>query len=276
VDEIAQTALRGKRIVVTRARKQSEPLAEALRRVKADPVVLPLVEFAEPSDIQALDRAVHSLSSEFDWVLLTSQNAVAAVANSAERQKIALRATARGVAVGCVGPATAGAARAAGLAVRHVAATHDGVSLAKELAGKLSDARVLLPRSDLANPELTHLLAEAGARVTEIVAYRTAAPSSLASDVQQAFAAGSPDVVLFFSPSAVTNLRGAMSSDSFAELARSAVFTAIGPVTEQALRKAGVERILKSKEQSAVGVIDTLVEYFVAKDSSNSAGAQRA
>ncbi len=257
MDEAARrAALSGKRIVVTRARKQSEPLAEALRRVGAEPVVLPLVEFAEPSDMQALDQSIRSLSSEFDWILLTSQNAVGAIVASAERQKISLRATARGIAAGCVGPTTAGAARAAGLSVQHVAATHDGVSLAKELAGKLNSARVLLPRSDLANPELAHVLAEAGARVTEVVAYRTAAPSGLVSDVQQAFAAG-------------------MSSESFAELARSAVFTAIGPVTEQALRKAGVERIVKSKEQSAVGVIDSLAEYFAAKDSSNAAGAQR-
>jgi len=274
VDEGARAALRGKRIVVTRAREQSEALLESLRSVGAAAIFLPLVEFAEAEQREPLDQAVRAIG-EFDWVLFTSQNAVRVVAESAKRQGIDLKAAAGGVAVGCVGNVTAEAAGAAGFSIAHVAARHDGVSLAKELTTELAAKRVLLPRSDLANPEMVRLLEEQGARVSEVVAYKTVAPPDLAADATRVFEAELPDVVLFFSPSAVANLCEVLNEAVFMELARKTVFAALGPITEQALRKAGVERIVKSEQQTAEGVVETLAKYFQGQQPSSAAGVQR-
>jgi uroporphyrinogen-III synthase len=274
VGEGGRAVLRGKRIVVTRAREQSEPLVQSLRSVGVTAIFLPLVEFAEPEHREPLDRAVAAIA-EFDWVLFTSQNVVRVVAESAKRQGIGLEAAAGGVAVGCVGNATAEAARTAGFAIAHVASRHDGLSLARELTTELRGKRVLLPRSDLANAEMVRVLQEQGARVSEVVAYRTVAPPNLADDAKRVFEGKLPDVVLFFSPSAVSHLSAAVGGEAFLDLGRKSVFVAIGPVTEQALRKTGVERIVTSAQQTGEGVIKMLAKYFHLPASSSTAGVRR-
>ena len=61
----------------------------------------------------------------------------------------------------------------------YTAQEHSGEGLARELQASLRNRRVLLPRSDRADDRLPNLLREAGAQVTEVVAYRTAVPESL-------------------------------------------------------------------------------------------------
>ena len=48
--EARTPALEGKRIIVTRAKRQSEPLMERLREKGALPVFAPMVEFAAPDN----------------------------------------------------------------------------------------------------------------------------------------------------------------------------------------------------------------------------------
>ena len=81
--ETRASSLAGKRIVITRAAGQSEALARALSARGAVPVVLPLVAFAEPEDFTPLDRAIAGIE-QFDWMILTSAQAVRALAQRAE------------------------------------------------------------------------------------------------------------------------------------------------------------------------------------------------
>ena len=71
----ANQPLTGKRIVVTRAPEQAGELIRELERMGAEVLILPTVSFAPPSDWQPVDSALRAIG-EFDWILLTSQNAV--------------------------------------------------------------------------------------------------------------------------------------------------------------------------------------------------------
>ncbi|MFN5598993.1 MAG: uroporphyrinogen-III synthase, partial [Gemmatimonas sp.] len=66
--------LRGVRIAVTRAGERGGPLADALRRVGATVHEIPLTRI-ETLDLAPLHAAVGRLA-QYDWVLLTSVNAV--------------------------------------------------------------------------------------------------------------------------------------------------------------------------------------------------------
>ena len=79
--EGAPNPLQEKRIVITRAADQSESLVAGLRASGATAVLMPLVAFAAPDDVQRLDETVASLS-RFDWIFLTSQNALRALQDS--------------------------------------------------------------------------------------------------------------------------------------------------------------------------------------------------
>jgi len=262
VGERRANALVGKRVVVTRAAEQSGPLVAALKAEGAIPVVLPMVAFAPPDDLNALDEAIRGMRG-YDWVFLTSQNALRALREQADSLKLDLQEAFSSVKIAAVGPATAEAAQSAGLRVAHVASKHQGTALAGELANEVRGKRVLLPRSDRANPELVAVLQQLGTKVTEVCAYKTVRPPS---DTDAAALTKEADAVLFFSPSAVHHLLDLLGRDSFVNLSQRSVFTAIGPVTEQALHRAGATRVLLSTDTSSGAIVESLTDYFVNAD----------
>ena len=267
-------ALSGKRVAITRAAEQSQPLLAALREQGAQPILLPMVAFGLPDDLQALDDSLRRLR-EYHWVFFTSQNAVRALQERSEQLKVSLRDAIGTAQIAAVGPATAEAARAAGLAIAHVAKEHNGVALAQELQAEVRGKRVLLPRSDRANHDLVETLQRLGAHVTEIIAYKTLRPASDDTHNLENILQDVPDAVLFFSPSAVHHLRELLGPQQFHNLAVKSAFAAIGPVTERALREAGVQRLVVASDASASAILDSLANFFVNSGHSLPAGVKR-
>ena len=74
--------LAGRRVLVTRAAHQAGKLSEGLRAKGAEPVEVPVLEIFPPEDFEPLDRALRQLD-EYDWLILTSANAVRALAERA-------------------------------------------------------------------------------------------------------------------------------------------------------------------------------------------------
>ena len=267
-------ALSGKRVAITRAAEQSQPLLAALREQGAQPILLPMVAFGLPDDLQALDDSLRRLR-EYHWVFFTSQNAVRALQERSEQLKVSLHDAIGTAQIAAVGPATAEAARAAGLAIAHVAKEHNGVALAQELQAEVRGKRVLLPRSDRANHDLVETLQRLGAHVTEIIAYKTLRPASDDTHNLENILQDVPDAVLFFSPSAVHHLRELLGPQQFHNLAVKSAFAAIGPVTERALREAGVQRLVVASDASASAILDSLANFFVNSGHSLPAGVKR-
>ena len=268
-------ALRGKRIVVTRAVEQSSELVRVLEEKGAVPILLPMIAFGVTDNIAELDRAIRDIGA-FDWVFVTSQNVLRALQERCRALRLDLRATMAQARVAAVGPATAEALKTAGIGVAHVATKHQGVSLALELAADVKGKRVLLPRSDRANHELVDQLIRLGAAVTEVVAYKTIAPDDAILATIRATLQDGADAVLFFSPSAVHHLQDTLGNEKVLEISRQVIFAAIGPVTEKALRAANITRVLLAEDTTVTSIVKALETHFSAPPSSSSAGVNSA
>jgi len=261
VAEASANPLAGKRVVITRSAAQSEELARELAARGAIPVVLPLVSFANPEDFAPLDAAI-AVVEQFDWMILTSAQAVRAVVRRSRDLKRSLNQFGGKLRIACVGPVTAKAARQAGLPVEFVAETHNGVALADELGSRLEGSRVFLPRSDRTNPDLPVALKRHGAQVTEVIAYRTLRPTEVDQRSLTKIAEGEADAVLFFSPSAVQHFAELCGNEQLRVLQDKLAITAVGPVTAKALREAGVQGIVAARDTTAASVIEALEEHF--------------
>jgi uroporphyrinogen III methyltransferase/synthase len=274
VGETVRSPLARKRIVITRAAVQSEEFARELSALGAIPVVLPLVAFEEPDDFAPLDAAITQLE-QFGWIVFTSGQAVRAVAARSERLGHPLSQAASKSRIAAVGPVSADAVRRAGLTVEYVAKNHNGVALANELGERLREQRVLLPRSDRANPELPAALKGHGAHVTEVIAYQNLIPSEVDKQDLGKIAAGEADAILFFSPSAVQHFGELLGIEKLCALQDRVAITAVGPVTANALREAKIERMVVAADTTAGAVLTALEEHFAQMAKHSTAGAKR-
>jgi uroporphyrinogen-III synthase len=273
VGETGSKPLAGKRVMVTRAAEQSQTLVNALLEAGAEAVMVPLVAFAAPDDTAELDRCLRD-GARFDWVFFTSQNAVRAVQERCTALGCSLKQSFSTAKIAAVAPTTAEAARGAGLHVDYVSRVHNGVALAGELSGEVRGKRVLLPRSDRANPDLIEELERFGAQATPVVAYKTVGAEFDAQRLQEVMANRPVDAVLFFSPSAVHHLRELAGVEKFRNFGRQAAFVAIGPVSERALKEEGVERILTAADTTVAASIAALREFFSKAGQAQPAGAK--
>lgn len=248
--------LAGRRIVVTRRTEQSAWLCDRLRQLGATAVELPLIEVARPVEMAPLDAALRGLA-RYDWVVFTSANAVRAVSDRITDLGLAEQTlTSRKIA--SVGPSTTHSLRKCfpDIAVAVEAAKHDAEALLKALATGARGLRFLLPASDRARGILPAGLRAEGAEVDVVVAYRTVAPADARERVLAGLRGG-VDLVTFASPSAVENFVTAA-----AEWVPRVAAAVIGPVTEEACRRAGIEVKVVAAPATAQGLADALVRHF--------------
>jgi len=273
VDEGAAGPLKGKRILLTRAAEQSRELVHAFEEQGALMSLLPLVEVLPPDDPAGLDQALR-VGQSHDWVFLTSQNAVRALEERAALLGIALREAFAGVRIAAVGPATAQVAETAGLEVAYVAQKHQGICLADELRTHIEGKRVLLPRSDRSNPDLVERLQELGALPKEVIAYKTGRPVAASRAEAEAVLQPGVNAVLFFSPSAVQHFEEILGRERFVQLSGEAAFAAIGPVTAEALRKAGAQRVVLAPDTTVPALVAALANHFSEHEEGWATGAR--
>jgi uroporphyrinogen III methyltransferase/synthase len=210
----------GKTVVVTRAEHQASALSTRLRTLGATVLELPTIR------IEPIDADLVASLEAADWVVFTSTNAVERVGS------VVRDARAFGHAqVAAVGPGTAAALSAMGIAADLTPTTSDGAGLATAFPS--GPGRVFLPQSEAARPTLAEGLRSKGWTVDAVSAYRPVA-TELAPDRLEA--AGMADAVAFTSSSAVTNFVAAIGAGAVPP-----VVVCIGASTAGAARAAGLE-----------------------------------
>jgi uroporphyrinogen III methyltransferase/synthase len=244
--------LTGLTVLVPRARDQASDFSALLRSRGAEPLEVPTIEIRPVATTGELDRAVEDLAAgQFDWVVLTSVNGVAALRARAE-------ASGRGPAalgaarVAAVGPATEAALRAWGVAPDLVPEVATTAALGH--AFQAGPGRVQLARADLANPELAVILRAKGWEATEVVAYHTVPVGRLDPAARRRLDRGEVDWVAFTASSTVEGfLRGYGGPPP-----PGVRVAAIGPVTADTARSAGIPVATTATEHTIGGLVQAI------------------
>jgi uroporphyrinogen-III synthase len=233
---VSSLALAGRRVLVTRALHQAGKLSEGLRALGAEPVEVPVLEIRPPESFAALDAALKQIDS-YDWLILTSANAVRAVAKRAAELRIALEQTAR-LKVAVVGEATAAAARKAGMHVQFVPEAYVAESLVAGLLEGMQlqtiGVRILLARAAVARDVIPDALRGAGIAVEVVDAYRNVLPE-VAPELLLKAVADRIDAATFTSSSSATHLAEAARLAGIAWPFAGVPAVSIGPITTETL-----------------------------------------
>jgi uroporphyrinogen III methyltransferase/synthase len=247
----------GKRVLVTRDKRQSGSMVRALRDAGAEAVVVPMIRLAPPEDWAEVDAALDAIAS-YDAVLITSANAIRFLAGRAEDRGVSL--TPPGLQVLCVGPQTAKATRDAGVPVNAIPESrYDADGLLDEVAKRLppKGRRFLFPRAEGARDVLPEGLAAAGATVDSVTLYRTLPPEIDAAALRALLLAPGLDALTFTSPSTARNFVALLDGPSRAA-ARRCIVAAIGPVTAEALRREGLAPDVTAERASVTELVTAL------------------
>jgi uroporphyrinogen-III synthase len=237
---VADQPLAGRRIVVTRP--EAQRLADELERLGAEVTLVPLIEIRPAEDRKALEDAIAGFST-YDWIVLTSVNAVSAVQDGL--------AGLDGPKVAAVGPVTADAIREHGVEPAFVASR-----ASEDIAGGLGDLtgkRVVMPQADIADPALANELRANGAEVDVVAAYRTVLVEPPMWGILPLRIA---DAVVLASGSACRSLAAAGGAGG------DAILVCIGPKTAKVAREVGLKVGLVADETTSDGIIRALVSHF--------------
>lgn len=259
--------LAGRRVVVTRAREKASELRTRLEALGADVLELPSIAFEAPSDPEALRRTVHHLG-QADWVVFTSPTGV-------ERAFAALRAegadarSLAGARLAAIGPGTAAALEAVGLAADLVPPEFVAEALAEAMPP--GPGKVVLLRAEEAREVLPERLAAKGWTVEVVAAYRTVLGSGDQA-ARDRLVAGEVDVVTFTSSSTVRNFVSLVG-----DVPRPPVIACIGPITAGTARELGWEPTVVSDDHSIDGLVAALTSTLrVGSESDRDRGAEEA
>jgi uroporphyrinogen-III synthase len=248
--------MRPYRVLITRPEGHNGGFAARLREIGVEPVEVPAVRIEPPASFEDLDRAVAGLDG-FDWILLTSQNAAAALFG---RLSV--------VAPGCpvprlrwaaIGSGTADALRARGIRDVWTPSRYLSEAVAEELPARAGE-RVLRVRAEIASEIPARDLRLRGVKVSEVTAYRTVeAPPASREPLARALREG-VDAAIFTSASTVRGLIRLAEEVGQAEALSTLLIVAIGPVTARALLDAGLRADVVAPVHTIEGIVNVFRE----------------
>lgn len=253
LDWFAGLPLRGRSVVVTRATAQAEGLCRRLRRLGAQVIRLPLIEFTDPSSWRPADRAIQWLRS-YDWLVFTSVNGVDRFVKRLDASPRDLRDLPARICA--IGPATAARIERLHVRVDLVPPEFVAESLADSFRGvRLNQRRVLIPRAESARTVLPDSLTAMGAVVEVVPVYRTVLPESSRRKAAALWRdATAPDWVTVASSSTARHLASVVPADRL----RRTRIASIGPVTSSTVKEAGLEVAAQAVPYTVPGLVRAL------------------
>lgn len=245
-------------VLVTRSADQAPALALALVDRGLAPVLVPAIEI-EPLP-SALAGAIRSWSS-YEWVVVTSSNAAAVLAQALQARRDGATAASPGPRIAAVGRATTRTLLASGLPVAFRPAKATARTLAQTLPLE-PGARILAPRSDVADDGLIEILQGRGATVEAVIAYRThLAPAASRASLAAALDTR-PRAAVFTSGSTVRGLLELAETIARRNDLLAIPAVCIGQPTAEEARRQGFEVVATSERQAVGAIADATAGYF--------------
>src|SRR5213083_678728 len=197
--------LSGKRIVVTRTRKQAGALTSQLRALGAHVIELPTIRIEPPTDLREFAELVQDAHA-YDWIIFTSANGVEAFFEIFFKLFDDVREIG-GTRIAAIGPVTAQRVKDFHLHVDLQPEEFVAEDVVREFKkqGSIENERILVVRAEKARDVLPKELSAIGAIVDEGFAYRTVPETRDTSGARRVLAQEGADLITFTSSSTVEN-----------------------------------------------------------------------
>ena len=195
-------SLSGKTILVTRSAGQSGHFTHLLQQQGATVIEMPTLEITPPSSWESLDQAIAQLN-DFDWLILTSANAVDYFFERLATHLQDVGALA-GMKIAVVGEKTAFFLRKRGMEPDFIPPDFIADAMVVNFPEPIAGKKLLFPRVESGGREV--LIKEFTAQeaiITEVAAYQSSCPAKIDPHALAALQAQKVDMVTFASSKTV-------------------------------------------------------------------------
>ncbi|GAB6106792.1 hydroxymethylbilane synthase [Fusibacter bizertensis] len=242
----------GKRIMVTRATKQSSTITDKLYALGADVASLPMIEIV-PTQLSFEKKQLISDLTPYSHIWFTSENAVRIFFDLLEEQRKDSRALGDKKIL-AIGPATANALKAFGIKADDIPAQYTQEGIIALMASRLSKRHhVLLPVAEDGRDEIENQLEER-CQFTRINLYHTEIPQySVEKNPLEGL-----DVITFTSASTVIHFHEMKEKNNWTLEANTKLLS-IGPITTETLMNHGYRNIITAQTHTIDGMLELLI-----------------
>jgi len=251
----------GRRVLITRSRKQTGRLRDMLGDLGAEVVEIPLIEIRPTVNRQVLGEVFAEIAT-YEWIVFTSPNGVRYFFEYFWKAFKDIRSIG-GARFAAIGEGTAREIEKQGLEVDLVPRESVAESLGEALVGSesLPSANVLVVTGNRNRDVLVDMLEEGEAIVDTLQVYETVKAKleeidDLASIREEGF-----DYVLFTSSSIVESYVENRHKLEGENARRKPVPVSMGPITSEALRKHDIPVDIEAEESSMQSLVDSLVRH---------------
>ena len=265
ISDDSGSPLRGRTIVITRARAQSDEITSQLEALGARVVHCPAIEAVPPVSWDPVDESIARIE-QYDWIVFTSANGADYFLNRFRERASASITALAGSVICAIGPATARTLAAGGVEAQVIAEDSRAEGALKAIidhAGGtdgLRGVRFLMPRARIAREVLPEGLRLLGAQVDVVETYETVKPDVDGETIIRLFKENPIDVITFTSSSTVSNFAAMVGMSDLSELLANTLVACIGPVTAETAVRHGLKKVIVPEFYNA----DALVEAIVA------------
>lgn len=256
-------------ILVTRAAEQASSFGHLLQAAGAEVLEMPTIAITPPSSWAELDGAIAQWQ-RFDWLILTSANAVTFLVQRLEVLGQPMAVLER-IKIAVVGRKTALALAEQGREPDFMPTSFVADALAAEFPEPLAGQQILFPRVESGGrPVLVEAFRSQGAAVAEVAAYESACPAIAQPQVLAALDQGQVDIITFASSKTVGHfvrlVAQGLGPDWQARLAGVAI-ASIGPQTSETC-KALLGRVdVEAEEYTLEGLTAAIADFVQARRS---------
>src|SRR6266566_2390726 len=253
--------LSGRRIVVTRTRKQASALSNKLRALGAQVIELPTIRIEPPSDLRGFAELVQD-AHIYDWIVFSSANGVEAFFEIFFKLYDDAREIG-GARIAAVGPATAQRVKDFHLHVDLQPEEFVAEAVVKEFRkqGGIENLRILLVRAEKARDVLPKELSALGAIVDEAFAYRTVAETRDITGARRRFLEEGADLITFTSSSTVENFL-----DLGLPWPKGMQVASIGPITSKTASDRGLKIDIEARRHDIDGLVEAIRKFLGTKN----------
>jgi len=265
-------SLEGKVVAITRPMEQADELASLVTKLGGRPYVAPTVEIKPARNLKPVKEFIKkAIARGVDFTVFTSQNGAIGLIEASEKLKLRpnlLRALSSTTVV-AIGPQTRKKLQSYGIKVSLTPPTFTSKGIAESLRSKVSGKTVALLRMKKATEYLKDELRRANAKIFEVPVYESTSPTDkskvrllIRNILNQEI-----DIITFTSSATASNLFKIANEQRLLGrlkhcLNENVTIVTIGPETQKALDRMGVEVDVVPREYTTKAMFDTLMHHL--------------